>query len=261
MNTTTARVFLPTLRSLDRELQVPIRERLRILRELESDLEELCELLEAQGVSTDEARRRAVEALVPAGGTLAELARLHAPLYWRMTRHLTDNRLRVFERAALTVATLSVVLVEALMLLKLDLLSDPSPFMWTVLALSAILTATFTVKAFELWIKGGHQEPDRGPVSILVLSGIVLATGFGGAFVDFVRLASLLESSADLTSGLFMAWLVSTCALLSVSMLVALAGGVGWFVLSQWRSHQIGARDQLLGLPVLPSPTTRRSLR
>jgi hypothetical protein len=260
MNTTTARAFLPTLRSLDQELQVPIRERLRILRELESDLEELYGLLVAQGVAPDDARRRAVEALVPAGQSLAELSWLHAPLYWRMTRNITDSRLKVYERTVLVLATLSVVLVETLMLLRLDLLSDASPFMWPVLVLSGILTATLTMKTFTLWIKGDHQEPDRGLGATLVMSGIVVATGFIGAFVDFVRLASVLESSADQTTGLFMAWLIRACALLSVSMVVALAGGVGWFFLSQWRSHQIGARDQLLGTPSARSPTTRTPL-
>ena len=70
----TARGFAPVLREVERGLALPIPDRVRILRELEYDLEELRD-------------------------------RLHAPWYWRVTRHVTANRLRLAERAALAIAT------------------------------------------------------------------------------------------------------------------------------------------------------------
>ena len=58
-----ARGFAPVLREVERGLALPIPERVRILRELEFDLEELCARLVAGGLSEELARGRAQLAL------------------------------------------------------------------------------------------------------------------------------------------------------------------------------------------------------
>ena len=67
MNGPAARGFAPVLREVERGLALPIPDRVRILRELEYDLEELCARLVAGGLSDEVARGRAVQALVPEG--------------------------------------------------------------------------------------------------------------------------------------------------------------------------------------------------
>ena len=119
MTTDAVRSFLPILREVERELSVPIPERVRILRELEFDLEGLRSRFMAQGLPAEEARVRALEALVPDGTALEELGRLHAPTYLRITRHLSENRLRIIERSALALSTTSVILGGTLVLLTL----------------------------------------------------------------------------------------------------------------------------------------------
>ena len=255
----TARIFLPTLRELDRDLSVPLPERLRILQELESDLEGLRKQLEARGVPTEEARRRAVEALVPQGGSLQALSHLHAPLYRRLTWRLTDDRLRLIERWTLALATTFVVIAQGLILARVEPLSDPSPFLWPVLGLGAVLFATVAAKAFQLWIKRDHGEAGRGLAAILVLCGATLALGVVGAFLEFIQLLTVLEATPRADSSLFFAWLVPACSLLSVSILLALAGGLAWFILSQWLGLLTGARSELLGLHSHRHPPPRRS--
>lgn len=255
----TARVFLSTLRELDRDLSIPIPERLRILRELEHDLEGLRKQLEGRGVPTEEARRRAVEALVPTGGSLQELRRLHSPLYRRLTAHLTDDRLKSIERWILALTTAFVVLGEGLILARVEPLSDPSPFLWPVLGLGAILFATVVTKIFQLWIKRDHSEPRRGLATILVICGAALTVGVAGVFADFVQLAALMEASPDAGGSLVFAWLVRACSLLSVSILLALVGGLAWFILSQWLALVTGARSELLALPPHDQTHRRRS--
>ena len=75
MSAPAVRAFLPTLRSVERQLSVPIPARVRILRELEFDLEELRRRLEAKGHPAEDARARSLDALVPDPRALRELAR------------------------------------------------------------------------------------------------------------------------------------------------------------------------------------------
>ena len=92
------RVFLPTLREVERQLPVPLPRKVRILRELEFDLEEMHARFLAQGLAPAAARARALEVLVPDPATLDALGHVHMPLYRRATRHMADDRLRLFER-------------------------------------------------------------------------------------------------------------------------------------------------------------------
>ena len=254
MSSQAARVFLPVLRQLEGELALPIPDRVRILRELEYDLEELRRRFLDQGLGPEEASRKALEALVPDGAALRELGRLHRPFYRRMTGHLSHDRLKKAERWALAVATGVVVLAETAVLLQADLLRHPSPFLWAVLGLGGLLFAAIAAKVFQLWIKGDHNRPDRGLGGILGLAGLVLATGFGGTLLDLFYLAGVLERNPDLAGTLTPVWLVRDSALLSVSILISLAGALAWFILSQWLSLVSGAHRDLLGLGFRDAP-------
>ena len=248
MTTEAVRSFLPILREVERELSVPIPERVRILRELEFDLEELRNRFMAEGLPAEEARLRALDALVPDGIALQELGSLHAPAYLRITRHINEHRLRIMERSALGLSTVFVLLGSTLGLSHVDLLRDPSPFLWPVLGLGALLFTAILAKAFELWIKGDHRRPGRGLGGILALAGATLTTGLSGALFDFYRLTGILERTPDLVGELVPEWLVRDCSLLSVSILLALAGALTWFVLTQWLTLVTGARSEVLGL-------------
>lgn len=248
MSSRAARGFLPVLRELDRELPVPLPDRVRILRELEYDLEQLRDGLVARGVNPDEARRRALEALLPDRLSRHELGRVHAPLYRRLTQSIDEHRLRLVERSALALATATVLLAETLVLLRVDLLNDPSPFLWPVIGLGACLFAVCVAEVFALWIKRDHRRPERRLGAILGVSGAILAAGIVGSIVDFYRLAGILEGAPGLEGALASRWLVRDAALLSVSILLSLAGGLVWFVLVQWVALVSGARREVLGL-------------
>ena len=242
--------FTPVLREVERGLALPIPDRVRILRELEYDLEELCARLVAGGLSDEVARGRAIQALVPDSATLHELDRLHAPWYRRVTRHLTADHLRLVERSALAIATASVVIVQTVTLLRVDLLRDPSPFLWPILGLGALLFATVVTKVFELWIKGDHRSPAQGLNTILALAVATVLTGVGGMLFDLYRLAGALERAPELADIVAGQWLLRDLTLLSISVLLALGGGLAWFVLNQWLSLVDGARSDVLGLNV-----------
>lgn len=254
MSPAVAREFLPALRKVETELAVPIPDRVRILRELEYDLEQLRGRLIEQGLSAEEARVRALEALVPDGQTLRELRRLHAPAYARIMGRLGEERLTLIERTALAVVTGSVLLVESLILLRADLLGDPSPFLWPVLGIGGALFAAIAAKVFGLWIKRDHSAPERGLGTVLGLAVATLVTGVVGACVDLFVLASTLETAPELAGSLGLRWMVRDAALLSVSILLSLAGGLIWFVLTQWLGVVAQARRDVLGLEGSQTP-------
>lgn len=253
--------FLPTLRKLDRDLTLPVPDRLRILRELEFDLEALCGELEARGVPSDEAHTRALNALVPGGATLRELDRLHAPHYRRLTCHFSPGRLRTIERSALALATAVVLFAETFLLLRADWLRHASPFLWPVLGLGTLLFAAIATLSFKLWVKRDHQNPAANLRVILFLSGLTLATGIFGVLADLFRLAGVLEAEPGLAGSLLLEWLAASSVMLSFSLLLALAGGLAWFIPAHWLALVSGAHAELLGHPLPDArPGAPRSL-
>jgi hypothetical protein len=248
MSHSTSGVFTPVLKEVGQGLSLPIPRQVRILRELRADLEELTERLVEEGLTPEEARGEAQVALVPDARTLAALERLHSPLYRRLTWRMDSGKLRAVERSALVLSAGSVLLVQTLTLLRANLLRDPSPFLIPVLLGGALLFALAFAKAFQLWIKKDHVHPARGLNAILGVAGLVIGLGIGGLIFDLYRLAGLLESSPELAGSLVADWLVRDSALLSVAIILAMAGGLAWFILSQWVTLVTGARWELTGL-------------
>jgi len=246
MSVHAARGFLPTLRNVERDLAVPIPERTRILRELEFDLEELQSELMARGSSLESARDRALEVLVPGPGAIRDLGRVHASAYRRGTVHLGADRLRFLERSALATATAAVLFVQTLALLGAGLLDDPSPYLWPVLGLGALLFSMILAKTFELWVKRDHRRLEPSLSGLLGLSAVILGAGCLGVVLDLYTLAGLLEQSPEPLPMLAVRWLVRDCVLLSVAILLALAGAFTWLVLTQWFTrHSVAHRDAL----------------
>lgn len=254
MNAPAVDVFSPILREVEAGLRLPLPDRTRLLRELEADLEELTGRFIAEGMSADKALARAREALVPDQRSLNALNAVHEPLYRRLTRGISGDGLLLAERGALSLATLFVVVGGGLSLARVDLLASPSPFLWPVLWLGGLIFAAVVAKAFQLWVKRDHLAPGRGLGAILLLSGATLGTGLLGLLVDVFRLAARLEVEFADAAPLLTDWLMRDTALMSVSILVALLGGLAWFVLAQWLAFIEDDHRQLLGLNALRRP-------
>lgn len=248
MSTRAARTFLPTLRRVEGELTVPIPERVRILRELEFDLEAFQERLVAEGLSELEAREKALEALVPHGVALQALESVHEPIYHRLTRRLRGIRLEVLERRVLMLSVAMVLVAETGVLFQANLLDDPSPFLLPLLVFGGVLFAAATAKTFQLLIKRDHAAPQSGLGAILGLSIVTLGVGIGGTIFDLYRLAAVLEREPALAETVAISWLIRDAALLAVALILSLAGGLAWFLLKQWVVTLTSARADALGL-------------
>lgn len=247
MNAEVVRPFLPTLRNVERRLGVPIPARVRILRELEFDLEQLRARLEAEGVAADEARALSLDALVPDERVLQELGRLHTPRYHRFTRHFRDDRVRRFERCALAMLMIALLIAEALFLFRAGLFTNPSPFLWPVIGLGTVSCTIIAWEAFALWVKGDSRLARKAPSALLLTAGLTLMLGLFGALVDTYQVAARPDGMTSLMPRSF-EWLVRETALLSVSMVLTLAAALGWFALTQWLTQVSGAHREVLGL-------------
>lgn len=247
MSSRSVRPFLPDLRRLEGELRLPIPERLRMIRELESDLEALTADLEVRGIEPAEARRRALEALVPSSAALRELDRVHAPPYRRLTRRMSPARLRTLERGTLGGVAAGVLVAQATALVRAGGLRDASPFMWPVLVLGSVLMGGVAAKAFQLWVKRDHAYPERGLPALLTLAAVLPVVALTGTLVDAYRMLGLLEAAPELAATLWPVWLVRACALLAVALVLSMAAGLGWLAMSQWVAFVGDARTRLLG--------------
>lgn len=241
------RDFLPALRAVDRELSAPIPDRVRILRELEGDLEDLRAQLVARGVPPAHARDRALELLMPAGPTLHELDAVHEPVSRRLARHLGEARVRLLERSALALAAAGVLGVEVLLLVRGGAFGLTPHLLGPVLIGGALLAGAVVLHLVRL-ARGSGRPGSIGGAHLLWLAGLVIAVGFGAALVDAWRVAAVLELSPELAGSLVPRWLFRTSAVLSVSLVTALLGGLVWFLTTQWFAAVSAAHRDVLGL-------------
>ena len=158
------------------------------------------------------------------------------------------DRLRFLERGSLAFASASLLVGQVLTLRNVDLLRDPSPLLWAVLALGTVLFAGVVAKAFQLWVKRDAGDPRRGLIAILVLSCVVVFVGVAGVLLDLYLVAEAIETRPEIASGLATRWLVRNATLLAVSLGIALAGATASLVMSQWFSLVSGDRRELLDL-------------
>jgi hypothetical protein len=112
-----------------------------------------------------------------------------------------------------------------------------------------LLFALVTAKTFQLFIKGEHTRPGKGLGTLLLVAAATLGVGLGGTVIDLYRLAATLEASPEVSVVLTTQWLGRSAVLLSVALIVSMAGALAWFALSQWISLAEGAHREILGLP------------
>ncbi len=183
---------------------------------------------------------------MPEEGALLELDRLHRSRRERWAQGLGAERLRMLERGALIVCLVVTLMVETWVLLQADLLSDPSPFLWPVLGLGAALLALIFLEAGTLWTTGSTSR--LGHSLVLAVVGLIVATSVVGALFDAYALAEMTTRVGPEVRLWTLAWVAREAALLAVALVLALTGGLAWYLLENWHARLEGARQEVLGL-------------
>ena len=235
-----------TLRRISERIAVPLPRKTSFLRELSADVGALTERLIEDGVEANEARHHALVALVPDDETLRRLEALHAPWYTKLTGRWSAERLRRTERMGLAASFVVILTVQTTAILQADFLRYVSPFLWPVLAAGTVVVLATIWKAFQLWVKADHTDPRGGLRGLLVLSAAPLAIAAVGTWVDVVKLAGVLQRNPELQQDLVLRSLIQDAAMLSIAILFALFGGLGWLLFSQWVAIQEDAHERAL---------------
>jgi hypothetical protein len=213
------------LRTLARSLSLPEPARSRMLLELRRDLEAMAAALETRGLDEPNARRRALEALLPGPDSLRELEAVHRPLHQRLVDRFSSAGHRV-ERlliGGLAVAQLAGI---AGAMAAFDLLADPSPVLWPVLVLAALVLTAGVAKLFALYA-GSAVEPRRGLSLVPALGGLTLAVAFGGVVVELHGLAGR-QALGTAGAAELVGWLHRSSGMLTISLLTASVAGLLW---------------------------------
>ncbi len=241
--------FEEEIRRVAEGLGLPQPVRSRILMELASDLEDLAEALRGQGTSEAEARRRALDALLPSPEALAELRGVHRPLYQRLVDRFSERARHRVERLLLA-ATAAVALGIGIgALARIHLLSSPSLFVWPLLGLAVLVVGLGSGKMLQLYVVKDHalRRLRRGMFLLPVLAGATVSVGLIGLVLDFYATAAGIEADVRLQTPLLLDWVRRDMPMLALALLVAVLAGLFWFVASVRIAHIEQAEAEALG--------------
>ncbi len=224
--------FGEDLRQVAAGLDLPQPVRSRFLLELAADLEDLHTTLLAEGLGEEEARRRALNMLLPAPDALAELRGLHRPLYQRLVDRFSDRARHRLERVLLGGVSLVLLASATQALLRLDPPKEPSVFVWPLLVLAVLVLGAGLGKLFQLYVAKDHAPARlrRGMSLLPTLAGTSAAVGLAGAVLDFYGTAAAIEADIALQGALVLGWVRRDAAMLALALLVAVAAALLWFV-------------------------------
>lgn len=231
-NTSTSPVSI--LEGLSQRGSVSSRRRRDFLRELQYDVEALASELEAEGFSPDEAHSRACTLILPDGESLERWSDVHASPYSRLSALLDERRLRRTERGVFTAVVAVAGAMGAAVVVRAELLSDPSPFLWPVLACGILIFATCLHHAALLWGRGQTGRAARTLWWILFLSAAAFTIAAVGCLADLVTLLGRLQQSPANAAPEFIGAIRRDGALLAIALIQAMAGAVFWLIATQW---------------------------
>jgi hypothetical protein len=240
------------LRQLSDRFSAPLPRKTSFLEELSGDVRALTRRLVQEGLSPDEAHRRALEALVPDDETVRRLEVLHAPWYLRITGRWDSDQLRRAERLGMAATFFVILTIQTVAILQAEFLRYVSPFLWPVLAAGSAVVLAAAKKGFELWVKGDHGTPRSGLRQLLVLSTFPFAIAVAGIWVDVIEVSGAIQLNPELAQGLVVRTLIQDCAMLAIAILFALFGGLCWLLLTHWVAVQEDAHQRALDTTTFP---------
>jgi len=252
--------FEQELRRVAAAIELPHPARSRVLLELASDLEDMRVALLSEGLSEEEAHRRALEVLLPAPEAIADLRAVHRPLYQRLVDRFSERTRHRMERMLLAAVTMVLVMWSAVVVTQPGLRRSPSVFVWPLLGLAAAVAVVGLGKLFQLYVSRDHAPARlrRGMSLLPALAVASTAVGFTGAVLDLYAVTSAIEADVAHQGMLVLEWVRSDTVMLALALLVTVAAALLWFLAAVRIARIEQAEAEALGLsrPPAPGPTT-----
>lgn len=236
------------LRELNERLDLPARRRAALLREVRADFDDLIATLEAEGLSEEAARDRALRMLAPTEEEVGTLSGLHRPVYVQLVRGLGPGRVRVFERLGIGAMAGLAVLAP---LLALAQSSQLSLLALVVLACAAIpVVVNLSWQAFRIVVRGDAEAADLARAGAIQAGLVILILTVGALLVleRAIRALSLWEAGVGIDV-VTVAAAVSGCAeIASLTLGLTILGVFGSLALLHWHMSATGFERELVQL-------------
>lgn len=213
-------------------LDLPEPQKSRVILEIAEDLECLAAEYRAAGVEEDEAIARAQDRLLVSPEAVRALVRLHTSGPERFFSRLASHLQTGFNAFLFAAATLPLLLAGTLVVAGEVPHRLNAPLLWPLLlgGLAMLATAARSARVIRRRCRP-LATARRAAFSLLPLAAIVGAIGLLGFFWKLYSVAQLLGSgrSDDLTA--LVSHLVAGASLLTLGLLVAIAGGFAHLLL------------------------------
>ncbi len=225
--------FAKTLNTINDRLDLPHPARSRVILEIAADLEDLFRHFRDQGLSEDDAKRRAEEHCDLSDEALAQLVAVHGSPYRRFLDRLGGQARSRWERAVLSVILLVVAAGTGRALAGSDLFRAAGPFVWPVLACTAIAITIGLAKLYAVYLRQDHR-PSRlrrglGALPALAAADIVIGV-YGYSWTLYLLLRAMAEDPVRALPRLAGSLLAGSATVV-VCLLSALLCAIFWYVL------------------------------
>jgi hypothetical protein len=226
--------FADLLREINCKLALPQPEKSRILLEVASDLEDMYELYRSRGLGEEEALAKTREKFDISDEALVELTRIHESTFRKLLGRLSEQAQTRWERGLLIAALVFIGGFSGRQVFSSSFFRQASPFVWPLAAVSFAVLALAISETYRLYLKKDHdvKRLRSGLPWFLAMGVLSLATGWCGFVIELYRSTQMGIARADMLLPHLVEWGIRCSAMLIVSMLVALAAGLVWFVLA-----------------------------
>lgn len=226
--------FRDILRELNVRLDLPQPAKSRILLEIAADLQDLAQYYREQGMDEGSAHARAIEMCDLSDDAVAELVSVHRPALKRFMDGLSMRAQQRWERTALLLTLLCVVLIAGRQVALTDLTALASGFKWPVLGSTALIAFLGLHKAFELYVKRRHDPRlvRRRLDLILILTGVTLLFGIGGGAFELYQMCAAASADMDHAGYHVMLGLLESASLMVICLSSAMLSALMWFALA-----------------------------
>jgi hypothetical protein len=183
-------------------------------------------------MAPEQARQEALERCDLSDDAVAELARVHSPVYRRFLDRLSAQARTRWERSMLALACLVVVLTTGRAVTSVEILRAGGLVAWlaTVVAVAALVFAA--TRSYAAFVAQDH-DPVRLRRGLVVLPAAVaynLLLAAVGVWGGFYRVAWRFADTPETGLVLLTRWLHASTAATSVCLLTAVLVGVLWYV-------------------------------
>ena len=226
--------FADVLAATASRLTVPEPARSRILLELAADMEDLYTAYLERGKSDDEARRGVLDHFDLSDEALRELVRVHDTPIQGILNGLSSQAEGKWEKGILAVLVVGVALGFGRVVFQGGILQVSSVFVWPVLAVGAWALGIGWWKGRRLFgtSSSSLRNPSGGIGLILGLVGLEVFFGLAGIWIELYLVALRLAQAPGESLVLLVEWLEMASATLTITLGMALATTLLWFLLA-----------------------------